>query len=98
MAGEIESIAVLLGKAAVTYLKSDEAIIKAFQGDHAEQDKIKGEIGTINTNLTQFKQDFAKAKNIQDTVKNRADEEKKKSDKKDAQDAFDYGVNHEVMP
>src|SRR5437667_4443073 len=47
MAVEIENIGILLANAAVAYLESDDAIIKAFHGDQAAYDTITGDIDKL---------------------------------------------------
>jgi hypothetical protein len=77
MASECEAIGNLLVKAAITFLKTDVAISKAFHGDKAEQDKINAEIDQANNQLDKFKQQYTQETQTDDSVKQRTDEEQK---------------------
>lgn len=82
MATEIENIAILLGNAAVAYVETDAAIVKAFHGDptevNAEIDKLKGEIQTLTDNNNTFKTQFDTEKNYDTEVKDREKQEAEK--------------------
>ena len=79
MAAEIENIAILLGNAAVAYVTTDAAIVKAFHGDpsevNAEIDNLKGELQTLTDNNNTFKTQFDTEKNYDTEVKNREHQE-----------------------
>lgn len=79
MASEIENIAILLGNAAIAYVETDAAIVKAFHGDptevNAEIDKLKGEIQTITDNNNTFKTKFDTEKSYDDQVNQREHQE-----------------------
>ena len=66
MAIEIESIAILLTNAAVAYLESDQAIMKAFHADQAAQDAINGDLGKIKDDKNTFDTAFNKEKHTED--------------------------------
>ena len=77
MATECESIGNLLVKAAVALLQTDLAILQAYHGDQAEQDKITAEINQSNNQLNQFNQQYAQEKQADATVQQRTDQEQK---------------------
>ena len=97
MASEIESIAILLANAAIAYLQSDEAIIKAFHGDQAAQDAINSDLDKIKNNKDEFDKAFNKEKQADDAV-----HAQEKQDEKDANDAAEQAwkdaVNSQVQP
>src|SRR5579864_8887212 len=62
MAVEIENIGILLANAAIAYLNSDEAIMKAFHADKAAQDAINGDIDKVKTNKDEFDKNFNQEK------------------------------------
>jgi len=97
MANEIEGIAVLLGNAAVDYLKADAAIVKAFKGNKAEQDKLNAEIQKIKDDQKAFNKKFADEKkadaDVNKQVKKDKDNIKKKEQEDAAQQNFDNAVN-----
>jgi hypothetical protein len=86
MAAEIENIAILLGNAAVAYVETDAAIVKAFHGDptevNAEIDKLKGEIKTLTDNNNTFKTQFDTEKNY-DTQVNHQEQKEQEDVRKD---------------
>jgi hypothetical protein len=87
MADEIESIAVLLGNAAIEYIKTDAAIAKAFHGDKAEQDKLSGEIQQIKDDQNTFKTKFADEQKVDSSVKQQVKTETQDVQKQDEQAA-----------
>ena len=86
MAAEIENIAILLGNAAVAYVETDAAIVKAFHGDptevNAEIDKLKGELQTLTDNNNTFKTQFDTEKNY-DTQVNQQEQKEQEDVRKD---------------
>ena|SRR5216110_22691 len=97
MAVEIENIGILLANAAVAYLNSDEAIIKAFHGDQAAHDAITGDLNKVKDDKDKFDQKFNQEKQADDAV--HAQEKQDKKEEQDAQDqAFNDAVNSQVQP
>ena len=75
MVAACEAIGNLLVKAAITYLRTDATVAKAFRGDQAEQDKIKSEIDQSNQQLDQFKQQYKQEIQTYNTAKDNAKNE-----------------------
>jgi hypothetical protein len=96
MADEIESIAILLGNAAVDYIKTDTAITKAFRGDKAEQDKLQGEIQQIiddqNTFKTKFADEAKKDSDVKQNVKTETQDVKQQDDAEAQEQGFKNAV------
>jgi hypothetical protein len=97
MAVEIENIGILLANAAVAYLESDDAIIKAFHGDQAAHDAITGDLNKVKDDKNKFDNKFDEEKKADTAVHDQQTQDEK--EKQEAQDqAFNDAVNSEVRP